>query len=177
VSGGRQKRWKEAKAKRERGQFCAIPHSVLDSQSYARLSTRAVKLLLDVARRYNLHNNGDLSITWKLMRPRGWNSPVTLRAALTELLASGFLCRTRQGRRPNLCSLYAITWYKLDPSNKYDALVKTSFVFGAWKANEPVPDIKPKNRIRWSETVLETRPANTETVLEGRAASTETVSM
>ncbi|MDP1672845.1 MAG: hypothetical protein Q8L65_06970 [Burkholderiales bacterium] len=137
------KRYKESKAKRERGGFLAMPFNVLNSRTYAGLSAHAVKLLLDLGSQYRGDNNGDLSAAWKLMKPKGWRSEETLAKAKQELLRAGFIIEMRKGRRPNVCSLYALTWQALDPSTKHDAGPK-GFTFGAWKANEPMPAIKPR---------------------------------
>lgn len=137
------RRYKAAKGKRDRGQFLALPSTVLQSQSYARLSPHAVKLLLDIGSQYRGDNNGDLCAAWKIMQPKGWRSEATLSKAKRALLDAGFIFETRKGQRPNLCSLYALTWQTLDPSNKYDCTAR-GFVFGAWKANEAVPDVRPR---------------------------------
>lgn len=135
------RRYKDAKKKREKGAFLALPMTVLNSYAYTKLSPFAVKLLLDLGSQYRGNNNGDLCAAWKVMRPRGWRSEVTLGKAKKELLLAGFIFEARKGRRPNICSLYAVTWQDLDHSIKHDVGPK-SFLFGAWKVNEPVPSIK-----------------------------------
>lgn len=102
------------------GRFVALPESVFNSPAYLALTPWAVRLLIDLMAQYNGKNNGDLSTAWKLMQPRKWNSETTLQKAKRELLAAGFIFETRQGRRPNRCSLYALTWRALDPSPKHD---------------------------------------------------------
>lgn len=139
----RSNRYKNGKDKRERGAFFAVPAVVLNSRAYTKLHPRAVKLLLDLGSQYRGDNNGDLSAAWKLMQPRGWRSEETLAKAKQELLQAGFIVEMRKGHRPNVCSLYAITWLALDPSHKHDT-GPNGFVFGAWKANEPMPPIRPR---------------------------------
>ena len=58
-------RYKEAKAKRERGGFVPLPYAVLRSTSWARLSGNAVKLLIDLLAQYKGDNNGDFCMAWK----------------------------------------------------------------------------------------------------------------
>lgn len=135
------KRYKQGQAKRERGAFLAIPATVLNSQTYARLSAHAVKLLLDIGSQYRGDNNGDLIAAWKLMHLKGWKSEETLAKAKQQLLRAGFVIEMRKGYRPNVCSLYALTWQALDPSPKHD-FEPAGFKFGAWKANEPVQLVK-----------------------------------
>lgn len=114
------------------GGFLAIPHAVSNCAKYRALSAIAVKLLIDIGSQFNGRNNGDFSAAWKLMKPRGWKSQETLHRAKQELLEAGFIAETRKGRRPNLCSLYGITWMRLNPSPKYD-IEPYGFPFGAWE--------------------------------------------
>lgn len=100
--------------------FLALPRSVLRSPLFTALSPYALKLLIDLGAQFQGNNNGDLSCAWVLMKPRGWRSEATLHKAKRELLASGFIHQTRQGKRPNTCSLFALTWFALNPSPKHD---------------------------------------------------------
>jgi hypothetical protein len=118
------------------GGFFAIPHAVSNCPTYRGLSSKAVKLIVDMGSQFNGANNGDLCAAWKVMQPRGWKSEETLHLAKHELLDAGMIAETRKGRRPNLCGLYGITWLKLNPSNKYD-IQPFAFPFGAWEKNRP----------------------------------------
>lgn len=124
------------KGRKIEGGFFAVPRAVMHSPVFRELPAIAVKLLLDIGSQYNGRNNGDLSIAWKLMRMRGWRSEETLHRAKTQLLNGGLISETRKGRRPNVCSLYGITWLALDPSTKYD-IQPWAFPFGAWNAARP----------------------------------------
>lgn len=137
-------RYKEAQAKRERGAFLALPHAVLHSQAFANLSPYAVKLLIDIGSQFKGNNNGDLCAAWKVMKPKGWRSEDTLHKAKHELQRAGFIVEMRKGRRPNVCSLYALTWQRLDPNDKHD-FGPRGFEFGAWKTQEPLPPLKPRS--------------------------------
>ena len=90
-----------------------LQHRILDSRNYAALSSKAVKLLVDIGTQYRGKNNGDLTATWELMKLRGWKSKATLSDARDELIHYGFLILTRQGGRmkPNL---YALSWQPID---------------------------------------------------------------
>ena len=104
------------KAKGRRGgspPFFQLYHRLLDSERYINLPHPAKSLLMDVARQYNGINNGDLCVTLKVMRKRGWNSNSTLRRALKTLLDADLLILTRQGSL-NRCSLYALSWLPID---------------------------------------------------------------
>jgi hypothetical protein len=100
---------KRHKGERSDEPFVRLVYSVLNSPLFLKLSPYAVKLLVDVAAQYRGDNNGDLSLAWKVMKPRGWRSEATLHKAKRELLEAGFLYETRKGQRPNLCSLFALT--------------------------------------------------------------------
>jgi hypothetical protein len=118
--------------------FVALPYSVLNSSLFIALSPHAVKLLIDVAAQYRGDNNGDLSLAWKLLKPRGWRSEATLHKAKRELMDAGFLYETRKGHRPNVCSLFALTWHLLDVSAKFDPDAKTNFTRGAYRFRAPL---------------------------------------
>lgn len=100
--------------------FIGLPRSALESPLFSRLTPYAIKLLIDVAAQFRGDNNGDLCIAWKLMKPRGWRSEETLHRAKCELIEAGFLFEARKGRRPNVCSLFALTWHTLDHNDKHD---------------------------------------------------------
>ena len=100
--------------------FVGIPLSAYSSPLFIALSPWAIKLLVDLGAQYNGRNNGDLAAAWKLMQPRGWNSETTLNRCRKELIEAGFIIEMRKGRRPNTCSLYALTWRPLNPSPKHD---------------------------------------------------------
>jgi hypothetical protein len=132
-------RWKAASAKRERGQFLALPRAVLESPAYLGLSPYAVKLLVDLGVQYNGTNNGDLCAVWKFMRRRGWRSQETLAKAKRELLEVQLVVETRKGGRPNRASLYALTFFHLDYCGGKLDVTPIGFPYGGWYRNREVP--------------------------------------
>ena len=46
--------------RKSREPIAAIPVAVMRTQKFANLSAHAVRVLLELASQYNLHNNGDL---------------------------------------------------------------------------------------------------------------------
>jgi len=114
--------------------FAPLPREVFKSKEYTELSTRAVKLLIDLYIQFNGVNNGDFSLAWKIMSQKGWRSKGTLERAKKELLKKGFIEETRKGGR-HCCGLYGVTWLKVDCcDNKLDfrnSYAKTN----AWKKN------------------------------------------
>ena len=131
----RNKAWKGAADKRDGGAFRQVPLSVLEGRAYLECTPYAVKLLFDLLTQYRGQNNGDLTTAWKIMKPRGWRSEMTLHKAKKDLLNAGLIVETRMGARPNKCSLYALTFYDLDENDKLE-MTKRSFPRGAYKLKD-----------------------------------------
>ena len=115
-----------------------MPHRVLESEPYTRLSGKGVKLLVDLFAQFRGGNNGDLGMAWTVMRKRGWRSRDTLDRACKELVDNGFISQTRQGGR-NQCNLYAVTWLAIDDCNGKLDCASTNVALGYWKDGHP-PD-------------------------------------
>jgi hypothetical protein len=138
---GRNKLTTRVDSSREGGGFAALPWSVLDSTSYRQLSYPARALLLEFARQVN-NNNGQLIATRKYLLKRGWKSADVLNRAKKELLDAELIYETVMGHRPNKASWYAVTWYRLEKNDRYDAGVDRAFRRGMYRKNEivkPVP--------------------------------------
>ncbi|AUM14884.1 hypothetical protein Kalk_08585 [Ketobacter alkanivorans] len=93
--------------------FFQLTHRLLDLPAYIQLPHTAKSLLIDMARQYNGHNNGDICVTLKVMKKRGWTSNGTMWRALQALIAADLVMQTRQGGL-NKCSLYAFTWLAIN---------------------------------------------------------------
>lgn len=93
--------------------FVRLNRDMLESDAYAQLSPKAVKLMVDMLNQYNGYNNGDLSITWSIMKKRGWKSNGTVWKAAQELIDKKFILLTRQGGK-NQPNLYASTFHAID---------------------------------------------------------------
>lgn len=128
----------KSKGRAEFGSYVAMPHAILESDEWARLSAFEVKLLLDVYGQFNGKNNGDLSAAWTLMKRRGWNSKDTLGRALSGLLESGFLLKTRQGGR-HKATLLAVTWRSVDDCDGKLDVSATKVAPGTWRKNKHLP--------------------------------------
>ena len=131
--------------------FLKIPYPMIGSDdddlpAIARLSGDAVKLFLIIAGQYNGINNGDLSAPLSKFEQYGFTER-SLKIRLKELLANGFLVKTRQGGLGKCC-LYAITTHAICESEKYD------------------PDIRPRPaQNEWLQTAL-IKPEYTQNWLE-----------
>lgn len=111
------KSYGKSKGRKESGSFIALPHALIDHPDFASLTPTALKVLLWLARRYNGHNNGDLSVTASQIKPFGVGSTASLSKALKELQAKRLIVRTREGffqKQNPRCSLYALTWKPID---------------------------------------------------------------
>lgn len=89
----------------------------METEDYKGLSFSARSLLLELAYQYRGNNNGDLSATFSMLKPKGFGSPATINKALRELEAARMIQKSREGRFMNpggICCLYALTWKPVD---------------------------------------------------------------
>jgi hypothetical protein len=124
----------KAKATATRHPYAAIEHRVIDSPAYADLSFSARALLLLLARQLTKDNNGSLHASYKWCQPYGFGSEHTLRDAIAELIAHGFIYRTRSHGANGAWAKYAVTWL---PIKIRDGLFLNSFEACAWRTWEP----------------------------------------
>ena len=122
------------KGRRSNGSFAALPHHILHGEQYALLSAHSVKLLVDLFGQFNGQNNGDYTAAWSVMTKRGWTSKAALYRALNELLALGWIIKTRQGGR-NCCSLYGVTWLSINECDGKLDVKSTRTPLNTWKQN------------------------------------------
>jgi len=94
--------------------FFHLPDALTAKPEFFSLSGKACKLLIDIGRQYNGHNNGDLSCTLSMLKSRGWNSNSQLTKSRNELLEAGLISQTKQGGLGIGPNLYAITWQAID---------------------------------------------------------------
>lgn len=103
--------------------FLAVPHYVLRSAAFRTLSPPATKLLFAVGEKYRGDNNGELEMPFgELTRDWYYRSHHTISRAIAELLNTGLLVRTRQGRRfggTPAPSLYALAWHPIPASDRH----------------------------------------------------------
>ena len=137
---------RRAKGRLDSGSFVAMPHAILRSNSYAKLSAPAVKLMLDLYGQYKGSNNGDFAMAWSMMNKCGWRSKDTLYRARDELVEKGFVVQTRQGGK-HQCSLYAVTWQPIDECNGKLECSPTRTALGYWKKGF-VPKLESVPRIQ-----------------------------
>jgi hypothetical protein len=124
------------KGKPKSGGFAALPHAVLNCNGFCGLSAHARMLLIDLALQFRGANNGSLMMPWKLMKPRGWKSEATLHKAKNELLQANMIVETRKGKRPNVASLFALTWQPFDYEKDIHEMTMRGFPAGAWQGKD-----------------------------------------
>jgi hypothetical protein len=128
-----EKRRRRQHGRRTEHSFLGIPHYIVRGPEFGAIEPWALKLLIELAASYNGKNNGNLSAAYSTLRERGWNSPGTLNKAINQLVANGWLVRTRHGGR-NRCALYAVTWWAVDAcEGKWLEIQPETTARHAWK--------------------------------------------
>ena len=139
------------KGRKSKAQFIMLLHTVYDSPNFTSLSAYARRALLDLARRYNGRNNGDLALTWKMAHKAGWKSRDTLEKSIAELVHFGMIVRTRQGGL-NSPNLYALTWYAIDHCKGKLDVHDTKVPGNEWKVPKPAFDRSGKSEHQQKES-------------------------
>ena len=129
------KRFKGQAAKRESGSFVQMTHAALQSENFRTLSPYGLKLLMELISQYKGTNNGDLCVSWSLMKDRGWRSSGTLNAKKKELVDRGWIVVARQGGR-NLATLYALTIFAVDDCKGKIDIEPTGYPSSSWRKFE-----------------------------------------
>jgi hypothetical protein len=109
---GRKRKWKKFQKGSGKG-YSQLAHAIFQSPQYAKLSPRAVKLLIDLVAQYRGINNGDLTTAWSVMQKVGWRSKDLLAKASCELEQRGWILKTRQGDIHGP-TLWALTFHGID---------------------------------------------------------------
>lgn len=126
----------KAMGRRSGKPFLRLPKEILNSDKYASLSPKAVKLLLDLGSQYNGHNNGDLCASFSIMQARGWRSKNTLYSAIHELEKTGFIVRTKQGGMNYGPNLFALSWEPIHECKGKLDIEPTTVPPNTWKKTQ-----------------------------------------
>lgn len=127
ADSNRRARAKGRRGSRHVGTYAMLPNEVLRSVAYRVLPDSAKSVLVALAAQYRGNNNGDLSLVSSMASDYGITYRSKLFAGLELLLEVGLVVKTRQGgKSPMGCTLYALTWWGIHPSDKYDAGIKVS---------------------------------------------------
>lgn len=135
----------KSQGRRDGDKFFALPYAVIESPNFQKLSGSAVKLLVQMGHQLRFQkggtkNNGDLCVSWSVMKERGWRSKDTLQRARNELLYYGFIELTRTGLamvrgKPHL---YALTFLAIDECGGKLDVAATRVPSGSWKEERPL---------------------------------------
>lgn len=125
--------------------YAAIEHRVIDSPAYAELTHSSCRLLTLLTRQLTKENNGNLQATFTWCKERGIGSEHTLRDAIADLIAHGFIYRTRSHGANKAWARYAVTWL---PIKNKDGLFLAGFVPCAWRDWEPPEKKAPSKKCR-----------------------------
>lgn len=113
--------------------YAAIEHRVIDSPAYADLTFSARSLLVLIARQLGKDNNGHLQATFAYMERFGF-SPNTLSRATHELVAHGFIYRTKSGGFHQGAAKFAVTWLSVSNTR---GIFMAGFKPCAWRDWQP----------------------------------------
>ncbi len=109
------------KTKGDRGKgsppFFPTQNRMVQSPGHRSLSFTARVVLQELCSQFNGRNNGDLSATRTMAEEWGIGSDNTLRKALKELEAAGWIIQTRSSlfsRHGARCALYALGWLPIN---------------------------------------------------------------
>jgi hypothetical protein len=135
--------------RRESGQHYALVYDeIMQSEAWRALPAFAQSLYTAIAAQFRGANNGDLDFPASKARLYGV-SHKNLAAGIPLLEEVGLIVKTRQGRLDGgrkLCSLYALTCWPVEASDKYDQpLVIQRPASNVWARWTPTPE--------WSQTV------------------------
>jgi hypothetical protein len=132
--GERRRQHAADRPKSKRHPFVALEHRIIDSPAYADLGFAARELLVLLARQLTRDSNGHLQATYAWCKRYGFGSEHTVRAAIAECIAHGFVYRTRSHGANKAWARYCLTWL---PVSKRDGLYLDGFVPNAWHHWEP----------------------------------------
>ena len=125
--------------------YAAIEHRVIDSSAYADLTHSACRLLTLIARQLTKDNNGQLHATFSWCKVRGIHSEHTLRDAIADLIAHGFIYRTRSHGANKAWARYAVTWL---PIKNREGLFLDGFKPYAWREWEPTDKKSSRQKVQ-----------------------------
>lgn len=110
--------------------YAAIEHRVIDSPAFADLKHSSVRVLLAICRQLTRENNGHLQCSFSWCKRYGIGSTNTLADSVADLVAHGFVYRTRSHGANGVWAKYAVTWL---PIRKPDGLFLAGFKMFAWR--------------------------------------------
>jgi len=112
AAGRKPRRGVDRKGRSKRGgKFVRLGNGIISSPAWRSLSGSAIKYYVEIRRRYNGTNNGDLSLSQREAAALLGMSGHTLQRVQDELAEKGFIKMTRRG---GFCQRLASTWRLTD---------------------------------------------------------------
>jgi hypothetical protein len=109
------------KGRRAEGGFFRLTHFVLRSPQFRMQSPRAKAVFLALAAEYNGKNNGSLALPRSQMAENGFGvNGDQAKGGIEDLIAAGFIVRTRKGSLNYGPAMYALTTEPIDASDKHN---------------------------------------------------------
>lgn len=137
--------------------YAAIEHRVIDSPAYADLKSSAKVLLLLIARQLTKSNNGHLQSTFEWCKRYGIGSEHTLKGAIAELIAHGFIYRTKSHGANRVWATYAVTWLPIPDKS---GLFLDGWKQLAWRDWLPTEKKAPRKNCRATPAESAVSPPN-----------------
>jgi len=135
--------------------FAGIPRHIIEHKSYKDIGFAARALLTLLAYQYKGNNNGNLVITWSLLKDY-FGSNTTMYKARNSLYKSGFIVINafggKSGNGTKMPHLYALTWASINELRgegnwmRYTHYEIDKAPLNYWRYGEN-PDIKSKEEI------------------------------
>jgi len=137
---------------KQKESFAGIPRRIIEHPSFKSLGYSARSLLIQLGYQYRGKNNGNLVITYSLMKD-WFGSNTTMYKARDSLYKTGFIVINayggRSGNGTKLPHLYALTWESIDPLKgdnnwmRYSHYPANKPPLSYWKSGVN-PDVKTK---------------------------------
>lgn len=125
----------------------ALEKRVIDSAAFADLRPMSILVLLLFAHQLTLpNNNGHLQAAYGYCRKFGIGSEHTLTAAIADLIAHGFIYRTRSHGANGAWARYAVTWRPL--ATDRTGLFLDGFVSCAWHDWAPAGEKTSRQKVQ-----------------------------
>jgi hypothetical protein len=132
--------------------FAGIPRHIIEHSSFKSLNYAAHTLLILLGYQYRGKNNGNLVITWSIMKD-WFGSNTTMYKARDSLYKAGFIVINayggRSGNGTKLPHLYALTWESIDQLEgdnnwmRYTHYPTKKAPLSYWKSGKN-PDVKTR---------------------------------
>lgn len=126
---------------KKRGKFVALGDGLLTSEAWRSLSGSAIRYYIELRRRYNGINNGDLHLSLDEAKSVLRMGKATALKAQQELEKKGFIRKTKQG---GFHQRLATTWALTDEST---AAALPTHAYKNWKP-ESKSSVPKQNRVR-----------------------------